>query len=56
MRLSMIEWVWYGDERNERKKRNQEIYFSNNTCVSCGKTIPEGQMVCKCCMQKEENR
>ena len=45
-------------EMNDMKeeKRNQVIYFSNNTCVSCGKTIPEGHMVCKYCMDKEERK
>jgi predicted nucleic acid-binding Zn ribbon protein len=40
----------------KKEQTKKVIYFSDNYCVSCGKTIPEGQMVCKCCMQKEENR
>lgn len=36
------------------EKRNQVIYFSNNTCVSCGKDLPEGQMVCQQCMDEED--
>lgn len=40
----------------KEEKRNEVIYFSNNTCVSCGKTIPEGHMVCKHCMDKEERK
>lgn len=37
----------------KEEKRNQVFYFSNNSCVSCGKTIPEGQMVCQHCLNKD---
>lgn len=40
----------------KEEKRNEVIYFSNNTCVSCGKTIPEGLMVCQYCLNKEEQK
>lgn len=35
------------------EEKNKIIYYSNNTCVSCGSSIPEGQMVCKNCLNKE---
>lgn len=37
------------------EEKNKIIYYSNNTCVSCGKSIPEGQMVCKYCLNQEDH-
>lgn len=31
------------------------IYYSNNTCVSCGTTIPEGEQVCYRCLRESED-
>lgn len=36
------------------EEKNKIIYYSNNTCVSCGSSIPEGQMVCQQCMDEED--
>lgn len=38
--------------KNDRKI----IYFDNNYCVACGKVIPEGQMVCQDCLNKETKK
>lgn len=37
------------------------LYFNDNYCVCCGRQIPEGQMVCRICLEndkvvKDENR
>lgn len=36
-------------------KKQKLMYFNDNYCVSCGIQIPEGIMVCKNCLDKEEN-
>lgn len=37
------------------KQQKNLIYLNDNYCVSCGNQIPEGIMVCKNCLDKEEN-
>lgn len=32
------------------------VYYNDNYCVACGKQIPEGQMVCRYCIKKEEDK
>lgn len=38
------------------EEKNKIIYYSNNTCVSCGSSIPEGQMVCQYCLNQENQK
>ena len=35
--------------------KKQIFYFNDNYCISCGIQIPEGIMVCKNCLDQEEN-
>lgn len=50
----LLGYLYWREERRELKKRTQdlELFLSRsiaNTCVRCGKVIPEGRQVCPNC-------
>lgn len=51
----MLEFYWFEKEQEELEEAMRFMGPDENTCVMCGRPIPEGRMVCEECEKKVDD-